>query len=380
MEYDEQVSARLHMSLDEIIGQEQHDESTQVKKRRSRRVPPGASSPLLGTTSASSSRPPSLPTTESASRYAAPVSAPLGGPGGYPSRPLHTARPLPALMRGPPGRLSGPPPFGLGPRPPYHLPLGHARVDSSWPRIRHVGGGFLVPSNGAHPPPPPAGAGPGMRLVGGKLGDTQPHHHPMSHQMALGAGGPMPPQMVGDMEGSLQNQMHRMYDARGPQQAACENRAEYFDCPYPRNFGHVYGALPGDEFSSNNAPFRVEGRNRYEPSDPSARARDLPQPSGPLLVREADAVCGSSAGAPSADCKEFTVIVSNVPKDLPAVEIQEAFSCMGTVLRTDIMLNSKGEHTGRVCIAFATAEAAKTAVAQFDEGDLNGNTIRVFAE
>ena len=33
--------------------------------------------------------------------------------------------------------------------------------------------------------------------------------------------------------------------------------------------------------------------------------------------------------------------VNQVPKDLPAVEIQEAFSCMGTVLRTDIMLNSK---------------------------------------
>ncbi|KAL8453744.1 hypothetical protein Emed_000685 [Eimeria media] len=387
MEYDEQVSARLHMSLDEIIGQEQHDESTQLKKRKPRRVPPG--------------------------------------------------------------RLSGPPPFGMGPRPPYHLPV---RVDSSWPRVRHVGGVFLMPSNGAHPPPPPAGAGPGMRpsrmfpapprpgavdivypprrpllgpygapraaqpglapclyaaalplgsglpragwkrsrypdeVRGGELGDPQAHHHPMGHQMALGAGGShVLPHMVGDMKGSVHNQMHGVYDARGPQQAGCENRsaAEYYDPPYARDVGHGYGALPGEEFSypSNNAlPYKVEDRNRYDSSDPSTRARDYSHPTGPFPVREAEAASGSSAGAPSGDCREYTVIVSNVPKDLPAVEIQEAFSCMGTVLRTDIMLNSKGEHTGRVCIAFASAEAAKTAVAQFDEGDLNGNTIRVFAE
>lgn len=42
MEYDEQVSARLHMSLDEIIGQEQLDGSAQIKRRRPKGVFPGA--------------------------------------------------------------------------------------------------------------------------------------------------------------------------------------------------------------------------------------------------------------------------------------------------------------------------------------------------
>ena len=36
MEYDEQVSARLDMSLDEIIGQEQQDGSGQMKKRKAK--------------------------------------------------------------------------------------------------------------------------------------------------------------------------------------------------------------------------------------------------------------------------------------------------------------------------------------------------------
>lgn len=43
MEYDEQVSARLHMSLDEIIGQEQLDGSAQIKRRRPKGIIPGAS-------------------------------------------------------------------------------------------------------------------------------------------------------------------------------------------------------------------------------------------------------------------------------------------------------------------------------------------------
>lgn len=47
MEYDEQVSARLDMSLDEIIGQEQQDGSSQLKKRKAKSGPPGAVSCAL---------------------------------------------------------------------------------------------------------------------------------------------------------------------------------------------------------------------------------------------------------------------------------------------------------------------------------------------
>ncbi|KAL8432863.1 hypothetical protein ACSSS7_004266 [Eimeria intestinalis] len=322
-------------------------------------------------------------------------------------------------MRAPHGRLAAPPPFGMGPRPPFPLPFGHARVDPSWPRMRQAGPAFVMPFNGAHPPPPPGGAGPDMRpsrllpvpprpgpvdiiypprrpLLGPygapraaqpgvsragwkrsrfpdegreeELEDSQSHHHhPMGHHMAFGTGVRMPPHVVGDMNGSLPNQMHRLHDAPRHQHAVCENRssADYYDSPYARDLGHGYGTLCGDEIShpSNHAlPFKVEDRNRYEAADQSAGGRNLPLPTGPFPVREA---LGSCARAPSAESREFTVIVSNVPKDLPAVEIQEAFSCMGTVLRTDIMLNSKGEHTGRVCIAFASAEAAKTAVGTF---------------
>lgn len=76
----------------------------------------------------------------------------------------------------------------------------------------------------------------------------------------------------------------------------------------------------------------------------------------------------------------YNVIVTNVPHNLTAMEIQEAFSCLGSVIRTDVMLTSHGEHTGRVCVMYASKSAAEEAVCRFDGGDLNGNTIRVFQE
>lgn len=162
MEYDEQVSARLHMSLDEIIGQDQQGGSTQIKKRRARGGFPGLSSPPPPATNASPSRPPPMLPPESASRFAAPFPPAVGGPTCFGARPPHSARPPPALVHGPLGRLPGPPPFGVGPRPPFHLPPGHPRMDPRWPRPRHVGGGYLMTPNGVQPPPPPMAAGPGI--------------------------------------------------------------------------------------------------------------------------------------------------------------------------------------------------------------------------
>eukprot|EP00920_Eleutheroschizon_duboscqi_P038447 GHVT01092163.1.p1 GENE.GHVT01092163.1~~GHVT01092163.1.p1 ORF type:complete len:386 (-),score=70.89 GHVT01092163.1:876-2033(-) len=75
-----------------------------------------------------------------------------------------------------------------------------------------------------------------------------------------------------------------------------------------------------------------------------------------------------------------TVIVTNVPHDLTAQELQDAFSMVGTVLRTEILLNSNGAHTGRAAVTFESSHAAEEAVRRFDGGDLNSNTIRVFLE
>nr|CEL67803.1 TPA: RNA binding motif-containing protein, putative [Neospora caninum Liverpool] len=78
--------------------------------------------------------------------------------------------------------------------------------------------------------------------------------------------------------------------------------------------------------------------------------------------------------------KGFTVIVTNVPVDLSAADLHQAFSAVGPLLRTDIMLSSSGERTGRVCFTFSTRQAAEDAVSRFDGGDLNGRCIRVFME
>ncbi|KAL8424831.1 hypothetical protein Efla_001636 [Eimeria flavescens] len=368
MEYDEQVSARLHMSLDEIIGQEQQDEPSQAKKRKARRAAPGTASPHPATTSASSSRPASLPTAESVSRYSAPLPASLGGVGGFPSRPSPTVRPLPALMRAPPGRLPGPPPFSMGAAPPFHLPPGHPRMDSTWQRARHLCGGYLMPPNGFHRPPPPAG--PGMR---------PPRVFPMPPRPGGNDVGYTPRRPLVGPYGDPRS-MHPCTVALLMRKRTLTRRITLWGAT--TRLSHrcrLASCLLG--WSRRTGLCRVICR-WHTPLGARrlTSGTDMVRVGGPLPVRPANAPIVNSVGAPQTERREFTVIVSNVPKDLPAVEIQEAFSCMGTILRTDIMLNSKGEHTGRVCIVYASAQAAKTAVAQFDEGDLNGNTIRVFAE
>ncbi|KAF8820008.1 Rna recognition motif-containing protein [Cardiosporidium cionae] len=75
-----------------------------------------------------------------------------------------------------------------------------------------------------------------------------------------------------------------------------------------------------------------------------------------------------------------SIIVSNIPVDLTAQDVQEAFSVVGTVKKTEILLNSSGEHTGRVAVLFTDSRAAEEAVRRFDGGDLNEHTIRVFLE
>ncbi|CDI86933.1 RNA binding motif-containing protein, putative [Eimeria praecox] len=213
--------------------------------------------------------------------------------------------------------------------------------------------------------------------------EGQNGHHspsdPMAYSVGLPAFGSLgSPQIVGDPSGPVPKPVPYGYGPR------CPPSTEYYESAYRRDaageHGHDYGTSQEELMPApvrrghSDAPEAVWNRQTTpDQSSPTPGLRALP-------VRGANAPTDGSVGVCLSQRKEFTVIVSNVPKDLPAVEIQEAFSCMGTVLRTDIMLNSKGEHTGRVCIAFASAEAAKTAVAQFDKGDLNGNTIRVFAE
>lgn len=117
------------------------------------------------TTLPSPYRPPPALQTEYVGRPAAPYPPAPGGIGSFSCRPGPPARPLPALMGPAAGRLPAAPPFAMGPRPPFPVPLGHPRMDARWPRPRHPGGGFLVPPNGVQPPPPPVGDPSGGRTV-----------------------------------------------------------------------------------------------------------------------------------------------------------------------------------------------------------------------
>lgn len=77
-----------------------------------------------------------------------------------------------------------------------------------------------------------------------------------------------------------------------------------------------------------------------------------------------------AAPAPPANA---TIRVTNVPKNLSTEDVQEAFEEIGRVLSCVV---KKGVAT----ISFATAAAAKKAVTAFDQGELNGETIRVEIE
>ncbi|KEP64629.1 UNVERIFIED_CONTAM: RNA recognition motif-containing protein [Hammondia hammondi] len=88
----------------------------------------------------------------------------------------------------------------------------------------------------------------------------------------------------------------------------------------------------------------------------------------------------SLVGKQAATQAGTTIIISNVPCDLTAQELQDAFSVVGAVLRTELLLNASGAPTGRVALTFETRHAALEAVRRFDGGDLNAHTIRVFLE
>eukprot|EP00923_Selenidium_pygospionis_P054695 GHVN01095303.1.p1 GENE.GHVN01095303.1~~GHVN01095303.1.p1 ORF type:complete len:428 (+),score=51.59 GHVN01095303.1:813-2096(+) len=68
--------------------------------------------------------------------------------------------------------------------------------------------------------------------------------------------------------------------------------------------------------------------------------------------------------APVAGPNAASVLVSNVPFNLGADEIQEAFSSIGSVCRTEILLNSEQQHTGLVSVQFKSQESAEDAVSK----------------
>ncbi|KYO02852.1 putative RNA-binding protein [Plasmodium gaboni] len=89
---------------------------------------------------------------------------------------------------------------------------------------------------------------------------------------------------------------------------------------------------------------------------------------------------GNKMNTPMSDKKPHNIIVTNIPKDLSAQEIMETFKCVGNVLGADIMLTSKGTHSGRACITFPDFESASLAASQYDGGTLNNQKIKVFLE
>ncbi|GAB65273.1 RNA binding protein putative [Plasmodium cynomolgi strain B] len=58
------------------------------------------------------------------------------------------------------------------------------------------------------------------------------------------------------------------------------------------------------------------------------------------------------------DSRPHNIIVTNIPKNLSSREILETFRFMGNILRADIMLTSKGEHSGCACLTFPDFESA----------------------
>ncbi|EDL45314.1 RNA binding protein [Plasmodium vivax India VII] len=80
------------------------------------------------------------------------------------------------------------------------------------------------------------------------------------------------------------------------------------------------------------------------------------------------------------DSRPHNIIVTNIPKNLSSREIMETFRFMGNILRADIMLTSKGEHSGCACLTFPDYESAAFAASRYDGGMLNNQKIKMFVE
>jgi len=82
------------------------------------------------------------------------------------------------------------------------------------------------------------------------------------------------------------------------------------------------------------------------------------------------------------DRRGFQIRLNNVPPDLKAADLAEAFHeiCQGNVESVDLLRDPKGKPTGEAVMIFETMADAQVAVQRYHGGDLNGKRLQVVYE
>lgn len=75
----------------------------------------------------------------------------------------------------------------------------------------------------------------------------------------------------------------------------------------------------------------------------------------------------------------FTVYVNNIPPDLAAVDLAEAFADVSQqrVEAVDMLRDVQGSPTGEALVVFASLADAQNTVTRYHGGDLNGRRLQV---
>lgn len=311
-----------------------------------------------------------------------------GVPGGGQQQLLATGR-VPAAAPPGPSSSSSSPPYNYGgaaaasaaPLPyagmsvPAAVGYGGGYAAAADGRVGGGGAAAVPPGGGVVAPPPSAAAAAAQQQQHMVMHPHQQQHLPPSQQQQAyphaaarisgllghypsGYGGPAPA-AAGGAPAAAANAA----GTRPPPGGAAATR-------------DIYAVAPGLPYTNGDVADVYGSSSSAAPSHaPPPAATASSYPTG--LVGKQAAAAG---GAPVAARAAATVIVSNVPCDLTAAELQDAFAIVGTVLQTELLLNAAGYPTGRVAITYSTRQAAVEAVRRFDGGDLNAHTIRVFLE
>lgn len=199
------------------------------------------------------------------------------------------------------------------------------------------------------------------------LGQSQPHTQPQSQQHTQ-------PHSQGHMPPNSQ-QIHPPTAPSSHPPSHQQPMSSYTDAR-PHMMQQQYMHPPINEpIYSTQPPYQ-----HAHPSHDPNMSMHMHQQHPPIEVH------ASSHTTPTSDIslnpnKLPTVMLSNVPIELTAHEVQEEFrKHFPDILSADALLNSRGEQTGRVILVLRSLTSAKHLVELYNGGDLNGRVLSAFLE
>ncbi|CAE8604237.1 unnamed protein product [Polarella glacialis] len=343
-----EVQRKLDCSLEDLVDEHKSSGAPGAggnigrKRRRGdgedgRRPPPSERAPAF--------RPPLGPAEAEGARKTGRPPRPVPGPGEPPPGHLRLLGP-PGMPGMPPGAFFGhpgaPPPwlaFPRGPPPPGYRgpPVGHP----------------LPPGMAMYARPPPILVNRPPHFMGGPPPGYPPHPGALPlHYGAHAPPRPGPP-VLGD----------------GPGRPVG---------PPPGYYPPGYPAPPPGDSAAQKSRRSDRDRDRDRRGDRD-RDRDRGDRGPPAVLQPVAAVQAAPAFVPPPG---FQVRLSNIPNELTAKDLAEAFTEVSTsrVESVDLLRDGAGHATGEAVVIFSAKPDAENAVRRYHGGDLNGKRLEAVYE